>query len=141
MGIHCPNCFDEPCGEDHIYAILLPPESLPGRYSRSIGRGWVYVGRTSNRVEDRFERNFDSDSRCYNQEWFDIGRERIRLMPEIHAQFNPVKKEPRDRNPEIFRGNKATFAEYHLCKLLEQAGYLVDSDARMAFKIEPRPKR
>jgi len=52
-----------------------------------------------------------------------------------------VKKEPDDRDPDIFRGATATYAEYYLSKLLEQADYLVDGDGRMAFKIEPRRKK
>jgi hypothetical protein len=139
--IHCPKCTEDSCGDDHIYAILLPSESVPGNYRRPVGRGWVYVGRTENRVEDRFNSNFNPDSVCYNQEWVDIGKENIRLMHEFHSQFNPVKKEPDDRDPDIFRGATATYAEYYLSKLLEQADYLVGGDGRMAFKIEPRRKK
>ena len=141
--IHCPKCTEESFCGDHIYAILLPPESFPENKARDIGKGWAYVGRTGNRVEDRFDSNFNPNSKCFNKKFlkFGIVKEDARLMHEVHSQFNPVKKEPNDRDSEKFKGNRATYAEYHLCRLLEQAGYCVDSDALTAFKIQPNPKK
>ncbi len=63
------------------------------------------------------------------------------MMDEVHFQFNPVEKRPEERDSEEYRGHAATFAEYHLSKLLEEAGYCVDGDARMAFEISPRKKK
>ena len=141
MGIHCPKCSDLSCGADHVYATLLPEDRFPAHYKRKIGRGWVYVGRTGNRVEDRFESNFNRESKCFNEKWHGFGKENFRLMHEVHSCFNPVAKEPNERDAKRFKGSKATYAEYHLCKILEQAGYCVDSDARNAFQTQPNPKR
>ena len=143
MGIHCKDCTEEPCGQDHIYAILLPSNCFPKHKARPIGRGWVYVGRTDNRVQDRFDSNFNPESKAYSKKWSDLGitANSCKLMHEIHANFNPVRKEPENRDSEIYRGNKATYAEYHLSKLLDEAGFCVDGDGRMAFQITPTKKR
>jgi len=118
-----------------VYAILLPDGAADG-FARKLGRGFVYVGRTDLRVEDRFERNWDEDWTGYNSKSArrlrDCGRENLRLMHEIHFPFNPVRRRPKGR------GVIASYAEYHLAKLLEEAGYLVESDARTAFKTESK---
>ena len=118
-----------------MYAILLPDEAADG-FARKLGRGFVYVGRTDLRVEDRFERNWDEDWVGYNSKSArrlrDCGRENLRLMHEIHLPLNPVSRRPKGK------GAIASYAEYHLAKLLEEAGYLVESDARTAFRTEPK---
>ncbi len=145
MTIHCKECTEVKCGGDHVYVIEMPMSAKSPNATNRGSRGYLYVGRTSNRVEDRFDSNFNPDSKIYSKsnakKLRDIGKDNIRLMAEIHSQFNPVKKQPDDRNPETFRGHKASYAEHYLSKLLEESDYHVDSDARMAFNIEPRKKK
>ena len=121
-----------------MYAILLPDKAADG-FVRKLGRGFVYVGRTALRVEDRLSRNWDEDWVGYNsksaQRLRDCGRDNLRLMHEIHFPFNPVRRKPKGR------GAIASYAEYHLAKLLEEAGYLVESDARTAFKSGPKKSK
>ena len=140
MGIHCNDCSDEPCGEDHVYAILLPSDKFPSHYERQLGRGWVYVGRTNNLVKDRFDSNFNPKSKAYRKKWAEWGitKENCRLIHEMHSCFNPVRMEPQIRDKELFRGNTATYAEYHLSKLFFEAGFCVDGDGLMAFDITPK---
>ena len=87
MGIHCNDCSDEPCGEDHVYAILLPSDKFPSHYERQLGRGWVYVGRTDNLVKDRFDSNFNPKSKAYRKKWAEWGitKENCRLIHEMHS--------------------------------------------------------
>ena len=138
MVIHWSECSEQKCGEDHVYAILLPDKAADG-YVRKLGRGFVYVGRTDLRVEDRFGRNWDEDWVGYNSKSArrlrDCGRDNLRLMHEIHSPFNPVRRKPKRK------GAIASYAEYHLAKLLEEAGYLVESDARTAFKSGPKKSK
>tara|TARA_B100000767_G_C19592097_1_gene461911 strand:- start:69 stop:512 length:444 start_codon:yes stop_codon:yes gene_type:complete len=140
MGIHCNDCSDETCGEDHVYAILLPSDKFPSHYERQLGRGWVYVGRTDNLVKDRFDSNFNPKSKAYRKKWAEWGitKENCRLIHEMHSCFNPVRKGPQVRDKELFRGNTATYAEYHLSKLFFEAGFCVDGDGLMAFDITPK---
>jgi len=118
-----------------VYAILLPDKAAEG-FVRKLGRGFVYVGRTDLMVEDRFSRNWDEGWVGYNsksaQRLRDCGRDNLRLMHEIHSPFNPVRRKPKGG------GAIASYAEHHLAKLLEEAGYLVESDARTAFKTLPK---
>ena len=143
MGVHCKNCSEVACGEDHVYAVMLPETCFPSNMAREIGRGWIYVGRTENRVEDRFASNFNPESNAYNSKWARLGitQDNARLMNELNIQLNPVRKEPNDRDPAQYRGYRATYAEFHLAKLLEEAGYCVVSDGRLAFEISPKKKR
>ena len=138
MGIHCSECSEQECGGDHVYAILLPDKAADG-YLRELGSGFVYVGRTELRVEDRFSRNWEEDYIGYNSPsaklFRNCGRDNLRLMHEIHSPFNPVRRKPKRK------GAIASYAEYHLAKLLEEAGYLVESDARTAFKSGPKKSK
>ena len=126
-----------------MYAILLPSERFPENKSRPLGIGWAYVGRTSNTVEKRFASHFDPGSKAFNKKWDNLGikAEDCELMHDVHSNFNPVAKEPKERDAKQFRGNKATYAEHYLHKLLEQSGYCVEGDGGTAFNIKPRKKK